>query len=130
MRPVVVISAAVVWLGGAAIASGAVVPGPQPCYPECGGGGGGGTVLAPVVPGGPRHWEEGIDVASYSTVNVLNGNVLTTFPIVSWNGLGPDVQFNLYHNSADGVWRYSYSRELLEITPGEQMKLVMDDAER
>ena len=59
---------------------------PDPCMP-------------PALPGAARPWEASIDVSTYSSVNAVNRNVFTAIPIVSWSGLGPDIEFTLYHNS-------------------------------
>ncbi|GMU38382.1 MAG: hypothetical protein AMXMBFR22_25730 [Phycisphaerae bacterium] len=52
------------------------------------------------APGAARPWEASIDVATYSSVNVRNGNLLTVVPVVGWSGVGPDVSFAFVHNSA------------------------------
>ncbi len=92
-------------------------------------------------PGAPRPWEAGISVSPYSTMNAVNRNVLTVIPIVSWSGVGPDVSFSLYHNSANfdseldltrGMgfrirpdWTTSYSTQIVDMeTLG---KLVIAD---
>ena len=36
--------------------------------------------------GAPRDWEGGLTFASYSIVNLVNGNLLTTLPITGWSG--------------------------------------------
>jgi hypothetical protein len=51
-------------------------------------------------PGYPRAWEGGIPVSTYSVVNAYNLNCITTIPIIGWSGVGPDIEFVLYHNSA------------------------------
>lgn len=85
-----------------------------------------GDEMADLVAGAPRSWEQGIDVAPYSTVNALNGNMITSIPLLGWGGKGPDLDFNIYHNSADGEWRLSYSRRLDSAGSGS-MKLRLDD---
>ena len=60
----------------------------------------GGTDIPDAQPGAPRPWEMGLRVSPYSTVNLLNRNVLTVLPIVSWTGIGPAMEMHLYHNSA------------------------------
>jgi RHS repeat-associated protein len=45
-------------------------------------------------------WEAGLQVSTYTRVNLFNGNALTTIPIVSWPAFGPDMDFRLYHNSS------------------------------
>ena len=47
-----------------------------------------------------RPWEASIRVSTYSTVNTRHGNLLTVIPVIGWNGVGPDMGFALYHNSA------------------------------
>ncbi|MCH8147932.1 MAG: RHS repeat protein [Planctomycetes bacterium] len=100
---------AVPWIsesGGVALA--APPPTDDPCTslpdeddPTAGGPGPGpSTEIPDAQPGAPRPWEVGLTVSPYSTVNVLNRNVLTVMPIVGWTGVGPDMQMNLYHNSA------------------------------
>jgi len=100
---------------------------PPPCepWPACAQGGD----FAPVVPGTPQAWERGIDVAPYATVNVVNGNVITTVPIASWSGKGPALEFDLYHNSADGTWRRSYSRTIENLGVSRRV-LTLDDGRR
>jgi hypothetical protein len=51
-------------------------------------------------PGWPRPWEVPIPVSTYSVVNSRDLNLITPIPIVSWSGIGPDIEFNLYQNSA------------------------------
>ncbi len=85
-----------------------------------------GLELAPVVPGAPHAWEGGIQVGPYSTANLANGNVLSVMPIIGWDGLGPDISFNLYHNSADDTWRLSYMAELCQID-STTVTLTQDD---
>lgn len=48
--------------------------------------------------GMPRRWEAGMQVSPYSTVNLRTGRMITTLPIVGWEGRGPSVSFSLYHN--------------------------------
>ncbi len=68
--------------------------------PWCGAGPG------PVAgPGKP--WEAQVSVSTYSSVNTHNGNLLTAIPIVSWSGLGPEMNVMLYHNSANASSGYS-----------------------
>jgi YD repeat-containing protein len=62
----------------------------------------------------PESWERGVQVAPYTTANLQNGNVLVQIPIVSWSGLGPAVDVSFFYNTADGVWRWSYSDTLIE----------------
>ena len=81
---------------------------------------------APIVPGAPRAWENGVEVSPYSTVNLANGNVFTVIPITSWSGRGPAVEFTMYHNSADGQWRPSYGRTLSRVGDN-RMTLTLDD---
>ena len=38
---------------------------------------------APLVPGAPRAWENGVDVTPHSAVNLVNGNVITVIPTTS-----------------------------------------------
>jgi len=52
-------------------------------------------------PGPARPWEVDIPVSTYSRVNTRNGNLFTAIPIVSWSGVGPDMNMMLYHNSAN-----------------------------
>ncbi|MEE9297175.1 MAG: hypothetical protein V3W34_19725 [Phycisphaerae bacterium] len=70
-------------------------------------------VETPLVSGAPESWEGGVQISTYSTVNLVNGNVYTEIPVISWSGRGPDIDFRLYHNSTGGVWRFSYSRRLI-----------------
>lgn len=86
-----------------------------------------GADLAPLEPGAPRPWERGIDVGTYTNANLVSGNLQTVIPLASWSGLGPPMVFNLYHNSADGLWRTSYSRKLVEVVAGQEMMLIEDD---
>ncbi len=81
-------------------------------------------------------------VATYSTANVRNGNLLTAVPVVSWSGVGPDMNFALVHNSAhvtSGVnlshtngfnlgpgWQTSYSARLIFNNPNSAT-VVHDD---
>ncbi len=90
---------------------------PDPCFPP------------PPQPGPARSWEVGIDASTYSEVNTHHGNLFTAIPVVSWSGIGPDMNMVLYHNSAavaednhfdDAVgfnlgpgWSISYSDRLL-----------------
>ncbi|MCG3132707.1 MAG: hypothetical protein FLDDKLPJ_03573 [Phycisphaerae bacterium] len=94
------------------------------------------------APGAARSWEASIDVATYSSVNVRNGNLLTVVPVVGWSGVGPDVSFAFVHNSAhvdSGVdldhttgfnlgegWQSSYSARLVFVS-GSVTKVVHDD---
>ena len=55
----------------------------------------------PARPVAPRPWEAAIRVSTYSVANTVNKNLFTAIPIVSWQGLGPDVDITLYHNSAN-----------------------------
>jgi YD repeat-containing protein len=52
-------------------------------------------------PGAARPWESQIQVATYSSVNTLHGNVFTVIPIIGWFGRGPSMNMALYHNSAN-----------------------------
>lgn len=84
--------------------------------------------LRPAVKAGaPRVWEGSMAVNPYSVVNLYDGNVFTVLPIVGWSGVGPDVQFSFYHNTADNTWRTSYSAQLTEVKAGTSMMLVQDD---
>ncbi len=58
------------------------------------------AIAAAPEPGEPRSWEGGLPMATYSVVNLRNGNCLTVIPVVSWSGLGPTLDMTLYHNSA------------------------------
>ena len=58
-------------------------------------------------PGPARPWEAQVSVSTYSSVNTRNGNVFTAIPIVSWSGIGPDMNMMLYHNSANATSGYS-----------------------
>lgn len=62
---------------------------------------GGAALTLPVCDSGPaRAWGAQMNVATYSSVNLFNGNLLTRIPIDSWPSFGPDMDFALYHNSA------------------------------
>ncbi|MCH9035188.1 MAG: RHS repeat protein, partial [Planctomycetes bacterium] len=87
----------------------------------------------------------GLPVSPYSTVNALNRNVLTVIPIVGWTGVGPDMEMNLYHNSATvdatfdatrGMgfdlgpgWTTSFSAHLFEVGSNDRI-VVADDGTR
>ena len=62
-------------------------------------GGHSGGRSAPMEPGAPPAWGAGLAVSPFSTVNLMTGNLLTAIPIVSWDSVGPPVEFVLYHNS-------------------------------
>jgi YD repeat-containing protein len=87
-------------------------------------------------------WEAGLQVSTYTRVNLFNGNALTTIPIVSWPAFGPDMDFRLYHNSSavgsgerapapggfflgEG-WTFSYGGQLVFDGVG-QVTLIEDD---
>ena len=53
--------------------------------------------------GMPRRWEAGMQVSPYSTVNLRTGRMITTLPIVGWEGRGPSISFSLYHNMTSAV---------------------------
>ena len=55
----------------------------------------------PLKPGAPLPWHGGVQVSTYSNVNTFNGNMFTAIPVVSWSGRGPDMNFALFHNSAN-----------------------------
>jgi hypothetical protein len=57
-------------------------------------------------PGAPRPWQSEVKVSTYSSVNTFHGNMLTTVPLFSWSGRGPDMNMALYHNSAN--WNQTY----------------------
>ena len=67
----------------------------------------------------PRRWEAGMQVSPYSTVNLRTGRMVTTLPVVGWEGRGPSISFSLYHNmtSPYGV---------LPIDPGGSSALMGD----
>lgn len=82
--------AAGVMIGVATVAVRATTaPGLKPRVPNDGGDPGGGGpgpgdgLFAPLVAGGARPWEGGFDVSTYSSVNPVNGNLLTVIPIAS-----------------------------------------------
>jgi len=58
-------------------------------------------------PGPARPWEAEVQVSTYSWVNTRHGNLFTAIPIVSWSGIGPDMNMMLYHNSANVISGYS-----------------------
>ncbi|MCH9003642.1 MAG: RHS repeat protein [Planctomycetes bacterium] len=112
--------------------------------------GGGGTNPDPVFipdaqPGAPRPWESSTAISTYSVVNMLNRNVHTVIPIVSWTGIGPPMSMNLYHNSAtvDSVidltrgmgfdlgpgWTTSFSAHLSNDLLGNRL-VISDDGTR
>lgn len=72
--------------------------------------------------GAPRRWEAGMAVSPYSTLNLRSGRVLTTLPIVSYDGRGPSVSFSLFHNmtSEHGI--------LLPVESGGGSQGIMGDA--
>lgn len=74
-------------------------------------------ITAPL--GMPRRWEAGMQVSPYSTVNLRTGRMVTTLPVVGWEGRGPSISFSLYHNmtSPYGV---------LPIDPGGSSALMGD----
>ena len=74
----------------------------------------GGTDIPDAQPGAPRPWEMSLRASPYSTVNLLNRNVLTVLPIVSWTGIGPAMEMNLYHNSSSVVLCHSLLLPSLE----------------
>jgi YD repeat-containing protein len=49
--------------------------------------------------GAAKSWGAGLAVSPFSIVNLLNGNLITALPLVSWDPVGPPVSFALYHNS-------------------------------
>ncbi len=51
-----------------------------------------------VEKGAPPHWGAGMGVGKYSVVDLRTGRVLTTLPVVGWDGTGPAISFSLYHN--------------------------------
>lgn len=51
------------------------------------------------LPGDARRWEASMGVGTYTSVNLRNGNLLTEIPLVAWSGVGPSIDFRLYHNS-------------------------------
>ena len=57
-------------------------------------------VMVGPISGPARPWEADVAVSTYSTVNARHGNLFTSIPIVSWSGVGPDMDMRLYHNSA------------------------------
>ena len=57
--------------------------------------------LPAIQPGPARPWHAEVQVSTYSSVNTFNGNMFTAIPIVSWSGVGPDMNMMLYHNSAN-----------------------------
>lgn len=57
-------------------------------------------VMVGPIPGPARSWEADVPVSTYSAVNARHGNLFTSIPIVSWSGVGPDMDMRLYHNSA------------------------------
>ncbi|MCG3137522.1 MAG: hypothetical protein HJJLKODD_01368 [Phycisphaerae bacterium] len=79
-------------------------------------------------PGSARPWQGEIGVATYSSVNLDNGNLLTVLPLegLAWSGRGPGVSFAFFHNSADGLWRHSYSTHL-QFDSATQIRLIGDD---
>jgi hypothetical protein len=97
-------------------------------------------------PGPARPWEAEIAVSTYARVNMRNGNVFTAIPVVSWSGIGPDMNMMLYHNSAavgdaasfhDAVgfdlgpgWSISYSDRLLLDQLPSKITLVRADGIR
>ncbi len=102
------------------------------------------AIAAAPEPGEPRSWEGGLQMATYSAVNLRNGNCLTAIPIVSWSGRGPTLDMTLYHNSATvgddqalltrGMgftlgpgWTTSYSGHVY-VDPGDpNMAIVFED---
>ena len=91
----------------------------------------------PAQPGAPRPWEAPIQVSTYSVANAVNRNLFTAIPIVSWQGVGPDVNITLYHNSANvgsGIdhglgegWSISYDASLKNLGGLPQQMLVRAD---
>lgn len=62
-------------------------------------GGIGGASASPAA-GSTFPWEAGLQVSTWGTVNLFNGNLLVRIPIVSWTANVFDPDFSLYHNSA------------------------------
>lgn len=52
------------------------------------------------VPGFPGKSEAGMQISTYSSVNLRNGNTVTQIPIVGWSGVGPNMDLRLFHNSS------------------------------
>ena len=90
--------------------------------------------------GAPRAWGAGMGVSPYSTVNLRNGNVLTAIPLVSWDPVGPAVQFALYHNSLSdtpgtgfelsGGWCLSYGSQIEGSSTDAAVTVVSADGRR
>jgi len=94
-----------------------------------------GTDFGPA--GMPYPWQAAVPAGPFSVINTSSGNMLTTVPVVSVEGLGRDVNFAFYHNSmsqAGGLatmphgWRHSYSRSLtVDTSPLAVNALTTDD---
>ena len=94
-------------------------------------------------PGPARPWHTDVQVSTYSHVDLFHGNMFTAIPIVSWSGTGPDMNFMLYHNSANWDhtaentknvgfflgpgWTISYSDHILDTNP---KVVIRDDGTR
>lgn len=60
-------------------------------------------------------------VSPYSTVNLRTGRMLTTLPVVGWEGRGPSISFSLYHNMTSTLG-------VLPLEEGQFAGLMMGDA--
>ena len=94
------------------------------------------------ISGPPRPWHGSINAPPFSVVNVKTGQLFTALPIMGFEGRGPDISINVYHNSADvtrtwgnyGVdlgpgWSVSYSGHI-ERVAANRVVVVEDDGTR
>lgn len=73
--------------------------------------------------GAPYPWQAAVPAGPYSAVNMANGNLFTTVPIVGWQSIGRPIQFSLFHNTLGDEpglstivgekWTHSYCRHLV-----------------
>ncbi|MBK8915261.1 MAG: hypothetical protein IPM64_11810 [Phycisphaerales bacterium] len=96
--------------------------------------------------GAPGAWGALLPIGSYSSVNPWDGNLITVIPLAHFPGVGPDLTFNLYHNSAAGSgpvefnptlglylprgWTTSYSGYLILDIENDRITHVEDDGRR
>jgi RHS repeat-associated protein len=101
-----------------------------------------GTGVSPQA-GAPFPWEAGLQVSTYSSVNLFNGNLLTRITLTSWTGIGPDIDLALYHSSGaveptiyvpPGAgynlgpgWSLSYSGQIIDQSSQNKAYVVEDD---
>jgi len=55
------------------------------------------------APGMPYPWQAADPSVPFSQINLANGSVVTSIPIVGWGGLGGGIEFSLYHPAIDGA---------------------------